>query len=1058
MEEHLPVPGWNAHRHPSSPIAQPKYRFQDVPKCVKSLEGSVIEEVTGRDAFKQIMGEMVLLCTEAMKRSRAGRTASKPLSLEYIADRLDVDDPCFGYVIRSAEGHLQGFITVTTFTNWQKNFKWDSLHEVSFYYDHDDTHAHAKKNVQNDNAPQTPTKRPHGKRVIDEDGSLARELQKTVRLGDPYNEGIVWPRIAEISLLGALGCGKALVQLVIEHLEFQRASASANYDYIALQATDNSIPFYESQGFVRVGAVTYDSDKDEDSPSAGEKNRSISPTFSTDSTASETTTSSSASSGAVEAVELPQNSPEKPEAIALPQAIVSSPHFVHEVVRPGQTPSEIAKIFQVDVWDIIFLNKDIYKDLRPTSRLIKGTLLHVPQKPEDDEGSSNNGPKSPGSPTKWFVAKENDTPRQIAKRHGLACNKLVSANRRRLPELQANSRLKAGTRIKVSNLDQIDEICQPYCHWSFPEDTAVEGGEPSYMMVYKLDRKTARNPRVVRDSFAAPVGKHTAPKLLFPPPPKTSTTDLATATAPAAAAARSATEATDIPTRKNASRNRKLPPPGPKLPKQPPQPEELMKPPPESGKDVYWEHQRELHPELITPTPENEKIIKDRWSRLAGFKKERYHSVAAEARKIYERINREYQAELSKWKKACQKLQGDHKFDVQQRQAEAVVSASKQADKQSSLYNKVIKLRDDAIEGKEYKYYFVLTYIPDLKWVHLAPMCQEGYFGPDRKKSYGRPLYRLVDEKLGKELDISSSYCIPVKSKALKRTADADKEEWDILDGPVDLMKEDGSDDPMDTVSTTSTITSSHKKLSKQPKFRARSAIKPLSGKIAVGTTPRHSQDPLNRTRSSPLPSSPSPKKRPHDEISSDEKSRNRRRCMRCIEFGASLEQAVSCLGAKGRFGRDACQHFEENGSQKSKSNGIRTPGSGRKPRRCTRCLEFGATDVEAAECPGAKGRLGKTACDRFTSTGKRKVPEVHSEGGITSEEESVGEPQKKKQRLETKVLVGKNQQIEVVLSPSKCRPSRRPDVSPARPGPRWSTANQSTATASRKSSRVHSQ
>jgi hypothetical protein len=951
---------------------------------------------------------------------------------------------------------LQGFITVTTFTNWQKNFKWDSLHEVAFYYDHDDSHTRSGSGGEDDTdsktpgkkkkaaSPKSPTsisKRPDGKRIIDEDGSLSRELQRTVRLGDPYNEGIVWPRIAEISLLGALGCGRALVQLVIEHLEFQRASASANYDYIALQATDNSIPFYESQGFVRVGAVTYDNGKDQCSPSGETNSRSISPTFSTDSTSTE----SSASSITAEAVELEPNSPERPEAIALPQTIVSSPHFVHEIVRPGQTPSEIAKTFKVDVWDIIFLNKDIYKDLRPTSRLIKGTLLHIPQLSEDNERTNSKEPKSPGSPTKWFVAKENDTPRQIAKRFGLACNKLVSANRRRLPELQATSRLKAGTRIKVSNLDQYDEICHPYCHWSFPEDTAVEGGDPSYMMVYKLDRKTARNPRVIRDSFAVPVGKHTPPKLLFPPPPKSSSAH-GVPPAPSTAMPVSGEEYGN-PNRKNACRGRKVPPPGPKLPKQPPRPKELNKPPPESGKDVYWDHQKELHPELIKPTPENEKVIKERWSRLAGFKKERYHLVATEARKIYDRINREYKSELSQWKKACQKLQEDHASDVH---LEAIMSASTQAEKQSSLYNKVVKLRDDAIEGKEYKYYFVLTYIPDLKWVHLAPMIQEGYFGPDRKRSEGRPRYRLVDEKLGKELDISSSYCIPVKSKALKRTADADKEEWDVIDGPVDLIKGDGCIDGLDTVSAISTV-SSHKKLSKQPKFRARSAIKPLSGKIAIGSTTHHSQDPLNRTRSSPLRSShPSPRKRSHDDISSDDKSRSRRRCMRCIEFGASKEQAVSCLGAKGRFGRDACQYFEEHGETKLKSSGISTPGSARKPRRCRRCLEFGVTDVEAAECPGAKGRLGKSACERFTSSGARKVPEEQSEG-ISSEDESLGEPQKKKQRLETKVLVGKNQQIEVVLTPSNSRPSRRPDVSPTRLGPRWSTS----VTPSRKSSRL---
>ena len=54
-----------------------------------------------------------------------------------------------------------------------------------------------------------------GVRKFDQDGSLAADLQSTVRCGDPWNEGIVWPRIAEISLLGGLGCGKVLVSLQI---------------------------------------------------------------------------------------------------------------------------------------------------------------------------------------------------------------------------------------------------------------------------------------------------------------------------------------------------------------------------------------------------------------------------------------------------------------------------------------------------------------------------------------------------------------------------------------------------------------------------------------------------------------------------------------------------------------------------------------------------------------------------------------------------------------------------------------------------------------------------
>jgi hypothetical protein len=109
-------------------------------------------------------------------------------------------------------------------------------------------------------------------------------------------------------------------------------------------------------------------------------------------------------------------------------------------------------------------------------------------------------------------------------------------------------------------------------------------------------------------------------------------------------------------------------------------------------------------------------------------------------------------------------------------------------------------------------------------------MVQDGVFGPERKRSNGRPRWRLVDENLGKELDISSMYCTPVKSKALKKTADADKEEWDILDGAgsksaelksCDVPIGDAANDPVS------------RPIRKQP-IRARSAIKPMGGKKAV--------------------------------------------------------------------------------------------------------------------------------------------------------------------------------------------------------------------------------
>ena len=57
--------------------------------------------------------------------------------------------------------------------------------------------------------------------------------------------------VAEVSLLGALGCGRQLLQLLIDELE-----TGDKYDYLVLQATDNAIGFYEKMGFTRVGAVS----------------------------------------------------------------------------------------------------------------------------------------------------------------------------------------------------------------------------------------------------------------------------------------------------------------------------------------------------------------------------------------------------------------------------------------------------------------------------------------------------------------------------------------------------------------------------------------------------------------------------------------------------------------------------------------------------------------------------------------------------------------------------------------------------------------------------------
>lgn len=196
---------WNATRSKLEPLHHPIYSFSHVPKAKGDLKGSSLQRVTDRKHFLKSMAEMLLLCKEATRRRPPSGTkgsASKPLSLEYMADRLDIDDPLFGYIIRTNEnvdgqenwkkGMLQGFITVTTFTNWQRTFRWDSSIEAAF--DHDTEQM--EKDLES------------GKRIWDKSNTLARELQSTVRFGNIWEEGVVWPRIAEISLLGALGCGR----------------------------------------------------------------------------------------------------------------------------------------------------------------------------------------------------------------------------------------------------------------------------------------------------------------------------------------------------------------------------------------------------------------------------------------------------------------------------------------------------------------------------------------------------------------------------------------------------------------------------------------------------------------------------------------------------------------------------------------------------------------------------------------------------------------------------------------------------------------------------------
>lgn len=184
---------------------------------------SVLWIPTKRTEWEDSLGELTAVCTSAaLRRYRASPSAKPfhaPLSRDYIRDRLDIDDPLHGFQLRHGHGGwLQGFILWTNFTTWTHDFCWNSQHPMSGITDHD--------------------------------GGLSEELEAQPRSGDPHTQGIVFPTIAEIALVGGLGCGEYMLRLALDSIR-----AAEKYDYVVLQATDQSKTFYERYGFVRVGAV-----------------------------------------------------------------------------------------------------------------------------------------------------------------------------------------------------------------------------------------------------------------------------------------------------------------------------------------------------------------------------------------------------------------------------------------------------------------------------------------------------------------------------------------------------------------------------------------------------------------------------------------------------------------------------------------------------------------------------------------------------------------------------------------------------------------------------------
>jgi hypothetical protein len=460
-------------------------------------------------------------------------------------------------------------------------------------------------------------------------------------------------------------------------LECLKATSSQNYDYVVLQATENSIPFYESMGFTRVGCIQGKA------PSA--------------------------------------------------TGYASSPVKKYVVQKEWEKPVDIAKQFGVDVLDVEFLNIPVWgPTFKKNVWLKKGTQVFIPLTNEKDANTAKN------APIKWYTAKEDETPRGIAMKHKLKYADFIAANQRRYPELVGNSRLKEGTRIQISRFDIDDSDYMPYPHWTFPDDELdEESNEPSYMMALKLNRKfgKAADDTPVEESLEVEIEPYS--------PESCGVKDVLVEP-----------KVSQIHTNKQKSVVVKEP----KKPKRP-----------QTAFLLFSNHVRTTRKSKFAGKSfsDSNKLISEMWRNASEKEKAPFYEQFEESKPTYNEALQRYEQEMKS-------------FRLKNPQ-----SSGLGAGVDISLLEQVVRLKStDGIPGyaSKYEYFYVLTFIPDLMWVHLIPMRKVGVFDEKHPTCAGRPIWMIVSEEEGKEFDTSSAICKVVSSRTLKNSADADEEQWDICD------------------------------------------------------------------------------------------------------------------------------------------------------------------------------------------------------------------------------------------------------------------------------------
>lgn len=296
----------------------------------------------------------------------------------------------------------------------------------------------------------------------------------------------------------------------------------------------------------------------------------------------------------------------------------------------------------------------------------------------------------------------------------------------------------------------------PYIHWTFPDSKFEDNPDPSYMMARRLNRKKASQSKVkpIECSFATQVQFQYDSSSI-----PTSIVQAPTITMPPAKSHHKA-------------KKRKRHPDQPLAPKRP--------------KTAFFcflsgERKRLKDKHVKIAMTELTKAASQHWKFLPEETKAPFLKEADKLKTHYAEDMNKYQNEMEAFRtKYPDWVQADE-------DNKATLKKAKTSDF-VNLFNKVVKLTKEGQRqaGDEFHYYYVLTYIPDLYWCHLAPMRKAGIFGSN-KKSAGKTKWMLVDEGEGKELDITGAICQVVKSRCTRGCADADKEEWDIIDLKADV-------------------------------------------------------------------------------------------------------------------------------------------------------------------------------------------------------------------------------------------------------------------------------